>query len=293
MTERKDEILEAALQLFVKQGFHSTSIQHITAACGISKGGFYKHFDSKETMLLELLRKVHENMLYEAENYQGMQHEPELKRLEGKIRIELEKFTEYRPLFQMLFTEFPPHTENKISNYLNRMRRFFQEWHEQSLLEAFGPRVRPYVSDLAVILEGIMHSYLTLMTWHVSALPLNQLSAFIVERLHSIVKDDSDLRPQLPRGWAGGNGPVQGMESIRCEAEALLLFVKARHTQGELSEKTLQTTEMIYEEFKAEIPREFLIDALLHQLQHHADLHTHTQKLSAKWSAWKGETHVL
>ncbi|MBN1525701.1 MAG: TetR/AcrR family transcriptional regulator [Spirochaetales bacterium] len=44
---RKKQILEAAKKLFVKKGYHSTSIDDITHECGLTKGGIYWHFKSK------------------------------------------------------------------------------------------------------------------------------------------------------------------------------------------------------------------------------------------------------
>jgi TetR/AcrR family transcriptional regulator, cholesterol catabolism regulator len=59
--DRKAEILDAALTLFVKKGFHRTSIQDIADAAGITKGGLYHHLKSKE----EILFSLHERFISE------------------------------------------------------------------------------------------------------------------------------------------------------------------------------------------------------------------------------------
>jgi AcrR family transcriptional regulator len=41
-------ILQAALQLFSKQGYRGTSIREIAAAAGLSTGNVYHHFPIKE-----------------------------------------------------------------------------------------------------------------------------------------------------------------------------------------------------------------------------------------------------
>lgn len=51
------EILEVSERLFSTQGFEKTSIQHITEACGLTKGAFYHHFESKDHILEELCRQ--------------------------------------------------------------------------------------------------------------------------------------------------------------------------------------------------------------------------------------------
>lgn len=52
----KQEILEAALDLFSAQGFEATSMQQIAEAVGIRKPSLYSHFAGKQEILDELVR---------------------------------------------------------------------------------------------------------------------------------------------------------------------------------------------------------------------------------------------
>ena len=54
----KKEILEAALELFSIQGFEATSISQIASAVGIRKASLYSHFESKQAILVELVKEV-------------------------------------------------------------------------------------------------------------------------------------------------------------------------------------------------------------------------------------------
>ena len=54
----KQEILEAALDMFSVQGFESTSISQIVSAVGIRKASLYSHFENKQAILVELLQEV-------------------------------------------------------------------------------------------------------------------------------------------------------------------------------------------------------------------------------------------
>jgi TetR/AcrR family transcriptional repressor of nem operon len=49
-------ILEAAQSLFRKQGFDGASVERVMKAAGLTVGGFYAHFSSKEALLVESLR---------------------------------------------------------------------------------------------------------------------------------------------------------------------------------------------------------------------------------------------
>lgn len=51
-------LLEAALRLFVSQGYRSTNLEQISGAAQLTKGAVYFYFRSKEAVLLELLKQV-------------------------------------------------------------------------------------------------------------------------------------------------------------------------------------------------------------------------------------------
>ena len=54
----KQEILEAALDLFSVQGFEATSISQIAGAVGIRKASLYSHFESKQAILDAIVKDV-------------------------------------------------------------------------------------------------------------------------------------------------------------------------------------------------------------------------------------------
>lgn len=51
-------LLEAALRLFVSQGYRSTNLEQISGAAQLTKGAVYFYFRSKEAVLIELLKRV-------------------------------------------------------------------------------------------------------------------------------------------------------------------------------------------------------------------------------------------
>ena len=52
---KKDKIIEKSMELFREKGYHTTKVEEITKALGISKGNFYTYFGSKEEVLYEIL----------------------------------------------------------------------------------------------------------------------------------------------------------------------------------------------------------------------------------------------
>jgi AcrR family transcriptional regulator len=53
------EIIQAAYNLFVEQGFHGTSMRQIARRAGIALGGIYNHFPSKEEIFRAVLLQYH------------------------------------------------------------------------------------------------------------------------------------------------------------------------------------------------------------------------------------------
>ena len=53
--ETEKRIIQAALSLFVRNGYHGTSIQEITRKVGLTKGALYSHFSSKGDLLLRII----------------------------------------------------------------------------------------------------------------------------------------------------------------------------------------------------------------------------------------------
>jgi len=54
---RRDELLDAAVQLFARDGYDATSINRIIEAVGVSKGAFYHHFAAKEDLVTALAER--------------------------------------------------------------------------------------------------------------------------------------------------------------------------------------------------------------------------------------------
>lgn len=64
---KKNELVEIAEKLFLEKGYEETSVDDILNASGLSKGGFYHYFKSKEEVLAESISNFAENLLTELE----------------------------------------------------------------------------------------------------------------------------------------------------------------------------------------------------------------------------------
>ncbi len=53
--QTRDRILRAAGKVFLREGYHASGVNKVMEEAGLTAGGFYSHFDSKEALLAEML----------------------------------------------------------------------------------------------------------------------------------------------------------------------------------------------------------------------------------------------
>ena len=92
----KQEILEAALDLFSIQGFEATSVSQIADAVGIRKASLYSHFENKQAILdalvQEVLKQYGEHSIFAREDWEKatgdlpQTSDAAVKMIQGQIR---------------------------------------------------------------------------------------------------------------------------------------------------------------------------------------------------------------
>lgn len=65
--ETRKRIVSTAAQMFLTQGIAATGIADVMAAAGLTQGGFYRHFDSKEQLIAEANCAAFDDLLTMAE----------------------------------------------------------------------------------------------------------------------------------------------------------------------------------------------------------------------------------
>lgn len=63
VTDKKTAIFDSTLALIRENGFHGTPMSLIAKNAGVAAGTIYHHFDSKDTLILELYEHVVDQML--------------------------------------------------------------------------------------------------------------------------------------------------------------------------------------------------------------------------------------
>ena len=116
MTDKKEKILNAALELFAKEGFSATSTSKIAKRAGVSEGLIFRHFENKEGLLQAILKEgeerakeVFSEVVFESEPKKIIEkaikmggkmiknsEDADFWKLQYKIKWEIEKYDEVK-----------------------------------------------------------------------------------------------------------------------------------------------------------------------------------------------------
>lgn len=105
---RREQILEAALNVFERGGYHSTHVDDVIREAGIARGTFYLHFESKHAVFAALVERMFSIFL----EVRPASPEPEVTGtkaaeaiLRASYRTVFETLREHRRLARLLFEE--------------------------------------------------------------------------------------------------------------------------------------------------------------------------------------------
>lgn len=156
----RDQIVEAADQLFYQQGFEATSFADIAKAVQISRGNFYHHFKSKDEILESVIhyRLVHIQSLLD---HWELEESSPIDRIKSFINIlimNISKIKYYGCPVGTLCTELAKLNHPSQTN-ANRIFSIFRDWLKRQFRLA-GHKKR--ADELAMHLLGMSQGVATL-----------------------------------------------------------------------------------------------------------------------------------
>jgi len=102
--ERYQRILDAALRVFSRRGYHDSSVDEIAGKARTSKGGIYFHFPNKEAIFLALLDRATARLLAKIDEAMASQTDP-IARAEAALLAVLRVFAKHRALARLFMVE--------------------------------------------------------------------------------------------------------------------------------------------------------------------------------------------
>ena len=135
----REDILEAAAQVFRQKGFHGASMQDIAEAVNLQKASLYHHVSSKQEILLAILDRALE-LLLERISVISNQAIPADQKLQLMVREYLQILAENTDLSAVLLFEHRSLERKQHARHVPNRDRFEALWR-QVLVEGVGAKL--------------------------------------------------------------------------------------------------------------------------------------------------------
>jgi AcrR family transcriptional regulator len=157
---RKNEIMQTALKLFLKQGYEKTSTNDIIRELGLSRGGLYHHFKSKEEILDSAISSL---LLSELKNAEATFYDDKISAVEKVgylIEFEAPAQEMYEDIMTIIHTkDNPTLITHLLRQKLQIVTPYFVRIIEQGVKEGVFECCYPQeVSKITVILSTLLFS---------------------------------------------------------------------------------------------------------------------------------------
>jgi TetR/AcrR family transcriptional repressor of nem operon len=126
----REQLLSAGLDTFHRRGFNATSVQDITDAAGAPKGSFYNHFESKEALAVEAVRRYRERGRLRLAILQETKLPP-LRRLRKYFESSVEMIVEAEFKSGCLLGNFATEMSSQSQMVRDEVAESFDQWCEE------------------------------------------------------------------------------------------------------------------------------------------------------------------
>ena len=160
MAMLKDKLLLVATDLFQTRGINSTGVDTIVAVAGTTKMTLYKYFGSKETLILEVLKKGHgdfQTWLDDKLNAGSKKPADKIKQLFDYIEEWVNSPNFVGVAFIKAAAEFP-NEENPIHQLSSQQSREFRQFIGKLASEASIKDADGLALQLSLLFEGAMQA---------------------------------------------------------------------------------------------------------------------------------------
>ena len=156
---KKGRIEDAAKQLFIRQGFHATSMRNIAARAGTSLGNLYNYYPTKEAILGSIISKyqqvVDERLRSMFDEIEDPLNPNDLKRFARLVKQMVNEHHEFWLLMYIDVLEFEnQHFRKMFENLAQKLRhRFAKPFAELKRSGALHDRVDPAIGFTAAYMQ--------------------------------------------------------------------------------------------------------------------------------------------
>ncbi len=150
--DKKAQIMEKAVEVFARKGYHKTRISDITRAVGLGHSTFYLYFPSKKAMFLECVDRVFQAMFSGV--WEEIKHEENpLRRLRMRGEAVLRYHPEFLDILHVLHgsMEDDPRLEAKRREIYASVAKTVQRDIDKAIGEGMIPEINSEVASYMLV----------------------------------------------------------------------------------------------------------------------------------------------
>lgn len=159
----RDDVLDAAAQVFRQKGFHGASMSDIAAAVNVQKASLYHHVSSKQEILLALLDRALAMLTEHISAISTQTISPDQK-LRLMIRGYLTGLAENSDLTSVLLFEHRSLDKKNHARHVPLRDNFEKLWHD--VLEEGVAKKTFALTDTGLATRAIMGTLNWTLTWY-------------------------------------------------------------------------------------------------------------------------------
>lgn len=274
-------ILESAISLFSKKGFGAASIQDIANHCHIAKGSIYSYFKSKDDLLIAAFHYYFQQVQKQLSAVEQEQCNPR-EQFVSQLSLLIDSYLQHKEFIDLSNYGDSSTLSDSIKRILYRKKYEIHQFYINGLLSVYGEKIRPYVYDLVIMLEGIFFSYIKVMAIDGQGLKKEGLAHFIMNRVNDLVAGLIETEEQI----FSETEMKQIIEKVEVyidtdqkRIESILSKISKHVISLPYSEQYMVSLEVLKEEFASASPREPVIEGMLSNFKGIPKLEKHLKEL--------------
>ena len=152
--ERKKQIRQAAMKVFLDKGFRNTVMNDIMEATGLSRGGLYHHYGSTYEILYDIMvegNKYREKIIYDEMNKTSRDFSEVL----SEIILEKMLYQSYYVSIYVMFLQELNH-DDKLKDLYKKLKKSSSD----SILMLFDEDVRGELSEAIELITDLINTFI-------------------------------------------------------------------------------------------------------------------------------------
>lgn len=168
-TARQIEIIEASTNRISRFGIQNLTIKSLAEDIGLSEPALYRHFNSKNDILLGLLSYFMDEMKVRIERLSKLEYATAGDELKAVFSSQFQVFTDKPAIVSVVFAESIFHYDDSLSNKVSELMDMMQDYVKANIRK--GQEAGHYhkildASTLTTIIIGSVR--MTVLKWRIS-----------------------------------------------------------------------------------------------------------------------------